>query len=252
MTMGWFDGIADIGKGILHGAEELGKAVAAPIEGLASAVGEGVSGLLHTLKDIWDGFFGSPTVPGGTNWNGFSHQDMYLMLHTNADAGQLGQQSGLLNNLGQAAQDCADQVRKQNDARPAHWRGQASEAAAGVLVQHQDGGDQLGTYAHSVGTVLDRAADGLSRAQNTMPKPVDSDAVTATGGAVGALAGSELSPGGMAIGTLLGAGVSKLGAWLYGAKQKAEAVRVMQQYEQSLHDAFGELKAPTTPPPGPS
>jgi len=52
--------------------------VLAPVMDRARSATGRVAG---ALTDVWHGFHGSPTMPNGTNWNWYSHEQLQGMLH---------------------------------------------------------------------------------------------------------------------------------------------------------------------------
>jgi hypothetical protein len=236
--MGLFDKVTKTVEGIGKAV----KAVTAPIGAAANKVA-------NAIVNVWQGFFGSPTDPGGTNWNAYSHRELYEMLHTDASATQVGHQSTLTNTMANSAQDCAKQVQRKQENVPNYWRGDASESAKAALGSHSSGWTETSEFAQQLSTALDRAADALSRAQREMPKPIPADSITAAGAAGGAAAGSFLGPVGALAGSVLGAGASKIGASVVEANLKAEAVEVMQRYERTLRSSLDGVRTPTRTPP---
>src|SRR5690242_16826088 len=46
--------------------------------------------LTNALDSVWAQFFAAPVPPGATNWNAYTHQQLYDMLWQGADVGDVG------------------------------------------------------------------------------------------------------------------------------------------------------------------
>ncbi len=223
---------------VTGGIENAVGAVLAPV---ADTAGAAAATLRRELTQTWHGVFGSPTMPGGTNWNAYSHEELYAMVHTGADPGQVGEQAAVLDSLGQGASEVADDLTSRRGQVAEVWEGQASSAFGSTLDEHSAGGAAVAEHAAALSAAVLRASEALSRAQATMPEPVDVAAATSYGAAV---------PGpNFALGAVTGAGSSWFAASLAAANRKAEAVEVMQAFESSLN-AADPPEAPAKLPPG--
>nr|QEO73930.1 hypothetical protein [uncultured bacterium] len=261
---------------VIDGADDAVAAVMAPVEQGTKYV----AGAWDAVVDVWHGYFGTPIADGATNWNAYSHEQLYEMVHSGADPGQVGQQSDVLRQWAESARETTDEVDREHRETPSFWRGAASGNALGVLDQHRQGGTEATTFIASLSEAMDRASAALSEAQRTMPAPVPADAITAAGGDIGASAASagaigargvgaaidgaagalgyqpgvenKVNSAAQGIGTFVGAGVSGLAASVASARAKAQAVAVMQRYEASLRDADAGITMPAMlPPAGP-
>jgi uncharacterized protein YukE len=239
--------VRDAVDSIGDGAEKAAKAVVAPVADLATDAAHKIQ---RELTEMWRGLFGSPIPPGTTNWNAYSHDELYNMLHVNADVDHAGQQSSVLDGLGRSAHDCAEEVDRQHRTVSEFWRGKASGAFGVVLGEHRTGGAALAEHTSALATAVTHASEALSRAQRQMPAPVDAGEATQRGAVAGGVSGG-LAGGlpGAALGAATGAGSSWFGSSLLAANKKAEAVEVMQRYEQSLRSAEPP-QAPEKLPPG--
>ncbi|MFC4855405.1 hypothetical protein [Actinophytocola glycyrrhizae] len=220
-------------------------AVGAVLAPVADTAGAAAGTLRRELRQTWHGVFGSPTPPGGTNWNAYSHEELTAMVRTGADPGQVGEQSAVLDGLGRGAHDCADELTSRRQQVPDVWQGQASGAFGSTLDEHRAGGAAVAEHAAALSAAVLRASEALSRAQARMPEPVDVGAATS----YGALTGGAAAGPAFAVGAVSGAGTSWFGASLLAANKKAEAVEVMQAFEQSLV-AADPPDAPAKVPPG--
>lgn len=225
---------------VTGGIDDAVGAVLAPV---ADTAGAAASVLRRELTQTWHGVFGSPTMPGGTNWNAYSHEELYAMVKTGADPGQVGEQAAVLDGLGRGASEAADDLTSRRGQVPEAWEGQASNAFGSTLGEHSAGGAAVAEHAAALSAAVLRASEALSRAQSAMPEPVDVGSAT-THGAVSGAAGPNF-----ALGAVTGAGASWFAATLVAANKKAEAVEVMQAFEQSLQ-AADPPESPAKLPPG--
>ncbi|AHH99290.1 WXG100 family type VII secretion target [Kutzneria albida] len=223
-------------------------------------LGELATPLVDALHNVWEGYFGAPVPPGATNWNAYTHEQLYQMLWTNADPADVAAVSEEWGRHGTELRGHADSLREQRDALRANWSGQAAELASdriGALGERAaDSGARAGTVQQAAGS----AGEALATARSSMPRPpgdptglalasglAGAAAGAAVGGVVGAgAAGVGAAPGaaiGAAVGAVAGAGGSMFLANVAAAERKAEAVHVMQRYEQSLASS-GQAIAP--------
>jgi hypothetical protein len=238
------------------------EAASAGVEGLADAVTSGLDRagpagavarpVVSALRNVWEGYFGAPVPPGGTNWNAYSHQQLYQMLWDNADVGDVSTVAAEWHRHGSEMSSHAETLRGQQGSMRENWSGEAADHASGRLGQLGERADGAGTRAGTVGHAAQQAGDSLAVARNTMPKPPGDPtgqavAAAAAGGAAGAVIGGVLGAGaggigagpgalmGAAIGAVAGGGASLLASSVQASEQKAEAVHVMQRYETGLN-----------------
>jgi uncharacterized protein YukE len=226
------------------------KAVAAPVVSAAKHV---VTESWNAITDVWHGYFGSP-VSGPTNWNVYSHEDMYAMVRSaGADPGQVGAQSFAVGQLARSARETTDEMRRQCRDLRSFWRGTASGGAMDLMDRHHQGGEETTTFVSSVVKAMDRAAEALSEAQRTMPKPVPVGEISHVGGKIGGSVASTAAPGfsgvAKAVGNVIGSSASGFAASAVSAQKKAQAVAVMQRYEKGLRDAEALIVMPAMLPP---
>jgi hypothetical protein len=209
------------------------------VEDLASAVTSvlGPDGplaqLTRTLTDaldsVWAEFFGSPTPPGGTNWNAYSHEQLYQMLWQDADVGDVGTVAAEWGRHSTALTGFADALRGQGAALRSNWQGRAAELAADRLAELSDRIWNVGARAGAVQKATNDAGDALALARNTMPPPPP-DPLTLMTSAVGA---GPMNP----VEAVIVGGARIFTADAVAGASKAEAVRVMQRYEASLRNS---------------
>jgi hypothetical protein len=199
--------------------------------------------LTHTLTDgldtVWAAFFGSPIPPGGTNWNAYTHEQLYQMLWgEDADVGDVSTVAAEWGRHSDALTDFADALRGQREALLANWQGRAAELAGNRLGELSDKVWNVGARASTVQKAANDAGDALALARNTMPRPPP-DPVTLMSSAVGA---GPMNP----VEAVLVGGTRVFTADAVAGASKAEAVRVMQRYEASLRSSGSQVV------PGPS
>lgn len=213
------------------------------VEDLASAVtavlspdgplGTLTKTLTDALDSVWAEFFGSPTPPGGTNWNAYSHDELYQMLWQDADVGDVSGVAAEWGRHSTALTGFADALRHQGEALRSNWQGRASELASARLAELSDRIWNIGARASTVQKATDDAGDALALARNTMPPPPP-DPMTLMTSSVGA---GPLPPlQAVAVG-----GARLFTADAVAGMSKAEAVRVMQRYEASLHNSSHQV-----------
>ena len=218
------------------------------VEDLASAVTSVLSPdgplgtLAQTLTDaldsVWAEFFGSPTPPGGTNWNAYSHEQLYRMLWEEADVGDVGAVADEWGRHSTALTGYADALRREADGLRTNWQGRAADLAADRLAELSDKIWNVGARASTVQKAASDAGDALSVARNTMPPPPP-DPMTLATSSVGA---GPLHP----IEAILVGGARIFTADAVAGVSKAEAVQVMQRYETSLRNSSHQV-VPTRP-----
>jgi hypothetical protein len=234
------------------------------VEGIAnaatSALGQaGPAGALaqpvvDALRNVWEGYFGSPIPPDGTNWNAYTHQQLYQMLWENADVGDVSSTAAEWGRHSSELTEYGSSLHKQRDTLQTNWSGKAAEVATNRLGELGDNTTGIGARASTARQATQNAGDALADARNTMPPPsVDPIAAGVTGAVAGAGAGAVIGgligagaggvgagPGaliGAGIGAVAGGGASFFLASVAAAEQKAEAVHVMQRYESSLRNS---------------
>lgn len=217
-----------VSLGVMYDAEGLVSAVTAPL------APEGSSGVFTTsltdgLDGVWAAFFNAPIPPGGTNWNAYTHEQLFQMLWEDADVGDVSAMSAEWGRHGSALTELADALQSQVSVLLSNWQGQASGLAADRLAELSDRARIMGTRASTVQKAAGDASDALALARNTMPPPPP-DPLTLMTSAVGAGPMPPLEA--VAVG-----GARVFTADAVAGVSKAEAVRVMQRYEASLQDS---------------
>jgi len=182
--------------------------------------------LTDVLDSVWAEFFGSPTPPGGTNWNAYSHEQLYKMLWEDADVADVSEVAAEWGQHSSALTRFAEELRSQGAALRANWQGRAAELAADRLAELSDKIWTIGARAGAVQKATNDAGDALALARNTMPPPPP-DPMTLMSSAVGA---GPMNP----LEAMFVGGARLFTADAVAGASKAEAVRVMQGYEANL------------------
>ncbi|WP_158895947.1 WXG100 family type VII secretion target [Amycolatopsis anabasis] len=253
------------------GAGSAIETASAGVEGLAGAVtsvlgqsgpiGALVQPVVDALRNVWEGYFGSPIPEGATNWNAYTHEQLYQMLWQNADVGDVSSVAAEWGRHSTELTGHASSLRDQRGALRSNWSGDAAELAGNRLGDLGERASGVGTRAGTVQQATQDAGDALADARNTMPPPPGDPTGLALSGAVaGAGAGAAIGaivgagaggigagPGalmGAAIGAVAGGGGSLFLANVAAAERKAEAVHVMQRYESSLRRSSQAIAPP--------
>ncbi|TDP94776.1 WXG100 family type VII secretion target [Labedaea rhizosphaerae] len=200
-------------------------------------LGSLTSTLTNALDSVWAEFFSSPTPPGDTHWNAYTHEQLYQMLWgEDADVGDVAGVADEWGRHSEALTASADALRSQGDALRSNWQGRAAEVAADRLAELSDRVWNVGARAGTVQKAASDAGDALAVARTNMPPPPP-DPVTLMSSAVGAGPMPPLNA------VIIGGARIFTGDAVAGA-QKAEAVRVMQTYEESLRASSHQVVPP--------
>ncbi|MGC7103094.1 WXG100 family type VII secretion target [Amycolatopsis lurida] len=235
------------------GVQDLAAAATAGLE-QAGPAGALVQPVVELLRNVWEGYFGSPIPPDGTNWNAYTHDELYRMLWDNADVGEVSSMAAEWGRHGSELSEHGEELHTQRGTLRSNWSGGAADLAADRLGQIGDRTADIGSRANTVHGATQDAGDALAVARNTMPPPAGDPlgagvagaaAGAGAGAAIGAIVGAGAGgvgagPGalmGAAIGAVAAGGASYFLASAAAAEQKAQAVHVMQRYEASLNDS---------------
>jgi hypothetical protein len=197
--------------------------------------------LTNSLDGVWADFFNAPIPPGGTNWNAYTHQQLYDMLWQGADVGDVSTVAAEWGRHGSALTEYADALRSQAAELRSNWQGRAADLAGDRLAELSDRVWSVGARASTVQKATADAGDALAVARNTMPPPPP-DPMTLLTSAVGAGPMPPLEA--VAVG-----GARLFTADAVAGVAKAEAVRVMQRYEASLHNSSHRVVPSGAPEP---
>lgn len=232
----WVDDRVDELKGTVG---PVARAVVAPVAGAdtgdkAGAVGSAVLGAARRHLSALAAPDGP--MPGGTNWNAYSHEELHAMVHNGANHGQVGGLAGDWQQAGDRLAQNADQLTRLVDALRAHWSGEAADRAAASLREQGRLLGQVGSWIDTVHRAVSDAGEALRVAQQTMPEPLGPMPTPPVAG----------GPLGMALGAVGGATDSRLAEMAAREELKAQAVQVMQTYEASLGAATVGPPPPAT------
>jgi hypothetical protein len=240
--------MAGPGPGLRTRARATVCAVFETVDDLTGAVtsvlspGGPLAGLARTLTDsldgVWAAFFAAPVPPGNSNWNAYTHKQLYDMLWQDADVGDVGTVAAEWGRHSSALTEFADALRGQGDELRSNWQGRAADLAADRLAELSDRVWSAGARAGTVQKAAGDAGDALALARNTMPPP-PADPMTLATSAVGA---GPMPP----LQAVLVGGARIFTADAVAGASKAEAVRVMQRYETSLRQS-GHQVVPSQP-----
>ena len=196
------------------------------------------SGLTDALDSVWAEFFGASAVPGGTNWNAYTHEQLHGMLWEEADVGDVSTVAAEWGRHSTELTGYADALRTESANLRSNWQGRASELASERLNELSDRIWNAGARAGTVQKAAGEAGEALAHARNTMPDPPP-DPMTLMTSSVGA---GPMNP----IAAVLVGGARIFTADAVAGMSKAEAVRVMQQYESNLAASAHQV-VPTNP-----
>jgi hypothetical protein len=253
------------------GAGNAIEAASAGVQDLASAAtsvldqsgpgGALLQPVVDAMRNVWEGYFGSPIPPDGTNWNAYTHEQLYQMLWQDADVGDVSAMAAEWGRHSTELTGHAESMRHQQGALQSNWTSSAADLAAGRLGAIGERTSAIGSRASTVQQATQDAGDALAVARNTMPPPPGDPATmvlssAAAGAGAGAVIGGVVGAGaggvGAAPGALMGAAIGAVaagGASLFlgnvmAAQQKAEAVHVMQRYEANLRNSSRAIAPP--------
>jgi hypothetical protein len=216
----------------MYDAEGLVGAVTAALSPDGSS-GVFTKSLTDGLDGVWAAFLNAPVPPGGTNWNAYTHEQLYQMLWEGADVGDVSAVSAEWGRHSGALMELADALRSQVSVLLSNWQGRAGGLAADRLAELGDRAWNMGARASTVQKAAGDAGDALALARNTMPTPPP-DPLTLLTSAVGAGPMPPLEA--VAVG-----GARIFTADAVAGASKAEAVRVMQRYEANLRASSNQI-----------
>ncbi len=181
-----------------------------------------------------------PDQFGRINWDVYEHREMWDMVKS-ADPGKMGLRTHdwkeLAKDVDQATTDVRDLVQKLVGS----WHGPSSVAASASVSRLMDWATDVSDRASRVGTGMDAYTDVVQEAARRMPVPVHPDAERwfRAGYDVTTLAGPQ---GAYMLDQLLD---DHLPSQQEKQRAKAEAVQVMQAYEdasRSVHDGLPKFE----------
>lgn len=116
-----------------------------------------------------------PTTPPdeGTRWRGFSHRDLYLMLHDGPGAAASAEPSRRWAEIASTLTEIGQDLQKALDLTGSGWTGRAAGAAYSRLSPTVAWASATGTSAASMRTAVEDQANHIAKARAEMPKPED-------------------------------------------------------------------------------
>ena len=151
-------GEADVVAVASAGVHDLARATTSVLEG-AGPVGEVGTPVVRTLTHVWEGYFGAPIPPEGTNWNAYTHEQLYAMVWENADVTDV---TGVADEWGRHSTELAghaDSLQRNRSAMQTHWNSESAEAAGGKLGLIGDRTSGVGERASAVSHATQNAGE---------------------------------------------------------------------------------------------
>lgn len=176
---------------------------------------------------------------GKVNWNVYTHRNLYQMIMS-AEPSTMGARASRWAQVAQGVDDSTEAVQKVVQNLMFHWRGPSAVSAAASVSTLNRWATEAGQTAHQVGVGLDSYTSTVAEAKTKMPEPVHYHAERwfRDGYDVTSLSGPE---GAYMMDALLD---DHLPSKRESDKAKAEAVRVMEQYESASQTVHTSLPAP--------
>ena len=140
--------MTDLVEGASGGVEQLAGAAVSTLD-KAGPVGDLAKPIVDALHNVWQGYFGAPVPPGGTNWNAYTHEQMYQMLWQNADVGDVSSVAAEWGRHGSELTEHGQSLRKQRGTLQSNWSGEAADVA----------GNRLGELGEKTAKIGDRAEE---------------------------------------------------------------------------------------------
>lgn len=167
---------------------------------------------------------------GGNRWQGYSHQELYDMLHSGPGAAASGDVADQWSELAGALTDIQQEINAGVRGSGATWVGTAGDAARGALGPLGEWAQQASTAADVMRISTELQGDLLSKARAAMPAPVPVPRQPSQ------------------IGQLLSAQIDYEVAELASDVATQQAYQVMAQYEAATDDNTSTLGDFGTPP----
>jgi hypothetical protein len=168
---------------------------------------------------------------GGNRWQGYSHQELYDMLHSGPGAAASGGVADQWSELAGALTDIQQELNAGVRDSGATWTGSAGDAARGALGPLGEWAQQASTAADVMRISTELQGDLLSKARAAMPAPIP---VPQQPGQIGQLLAAQIDYE-----------VTEMAS--QGAEQAAH--QVMAQYEAATDDntsTLGDFGEPPT------
>lgn len=173
---------------------------------------------------------------GKINWDSYDHRELWDMVQS-ADPPRLGEQAHRWAELARGVDTATGDVHTLVQKLLLSWRGPSAAQAADSIQRLTGWASTAGENARQIGDGLDSYTSAIGEARRKMPEPVHywAERWFKEGYAVKRLDGPE---GAYMLDELLD---DKLPTKQQADDAKAEAVRVMEQYESASHDVRHRL-----------
>ncbi|MEU8634033.1 PPE domain-containing protein [Amycolatopsis sp. NPDC048633] len=173
---------------------------------------------------------------GKINWDSYDHRELWDMVQS-ADPPRLGEQAHRWAELARGVDTATDDVHTLVQKLLLSWRGPSAAQAADSVQRLTGWASTAGENARHIGDGLDTYTSAIGEARRKMPEPVHywAERWFKEGYAVKRLDGPQ---GAYMLDELLD---DKLPTKKQADDAKAEAVRVMEQYEGASHDVRHRL-----------
>jgi hypothetical protein len=171
-----------------------------------------------------------PTTPPaeGTRWRGFTHRDLYLMLHDGPGAAASAEPSRRWAEIASTLTEIGQDLQKALDLTGSGWTGRAAGAAYSRLSTTVAWANATGTSAGAMRTAVEDQANHIAKARAEMPKPEDVPATQPDPTVAPAL-------------QVVGAQTDAEAAEAAASSAEERAVEVMTAYETSTSGTTGGL-----------
>ena len=120
---------------------------------------------------------GTPAPADGSRWRGYTHKDLYLMLHDGPGAGASAEPSRRWAEVSATLTEIGQDLQKALDLTGSNWTGRAAGAAYSRLSTTVAWASATGTGAATMRTAVEDQAGHIAKARAAMPRPEDVPAV---------------------------------------------------------------------------
>ena len=115
---------------------------------------------------------GQDASGAGARWQGYSHQQLYDMIHSGPGSGAAGAVADTWSGMSGALQDIQQDINKGVTTSGATWVGAAADSARGALGPLGEWAQQAATAADVMRVSVELQGDLLGKARADMPVPV--------------------------------------------------------------------------------
>lgn len=179
----------------------------------------------------------NPTPPtDGTRWRGFSHEDLYRMLHDGPGASASAEPSRRWAEVASTLTEIGQDLKKALDQTGAGWTGAAAGAAYERLSTTVEWASVTGSSAATMRVSVEDQASHIAKARAAMPKPE---------GVPAAAPDPTVAPAVTVLQTQVDAEPAEAAA----SSAQEQAVAVMTAYENDTNTTTAALATFTAPEP---